>query len=271
MPESPAFQFYPAEYLSDENVAMMSLEEEGAYLRLMCYCWRQGTIPNDPVKLARLCKTTPAKMEEMWPAVSVCFRSTKDDRLAHPRLDVERTKQAGYKRKMSEAGKRGAEARKAKGGYGQAKARLSREVMASDGSLSSSLSSTVNPTDDESSGASSDVDNSESEKLRGEFAQLVRKHLWQSKDPPSKGWTMGREYSIRKAMIAQKQDPQIINGVIAMYRGDKCTMKVYWAKNSRPRWEIDKGAYLKAQPVTVRQALNSAAEILNEMGTPLRP
>ena len=34
----------------------MSLEEEGCYIRLLAYCWREGSIPSDLDKLSRLCK-----------------------------------------------------------------------------------------------------------------------------------------------------------------------------------------------------------------------
>jgi len=45
--KAPAFQFYAADWLADEAVSVMSLEEEGAYIRALCYCWREGSIPAD--------------------------------------------------------------------------------------------------------------------------------------------------------------------------------------------------------------------------------
>jgi hypothetical protein len=43
--KAPAFQFYAADWLADEAASVMSLEEEGAYIRDLCYCWREGSIP----------------------------------------------------------------------------------------------------------------------------------------------------------------------------------------------------------------------------------
>ena len=40
--DSPAFQFYPADYLTDTE--WMTSEEEGVYMRLLCHCWR-GSAP----------------------------------------------------------------------------------------------------------------------------------------------------------------------------------------------------------------------------------
>jgi len=52
--KAPAFMFYPADWLGSQRVSLMTLEEEGAYIRLLSYCWQHGSIPADPVKLARL-------------------------------------------------------------------------------------------------------------------------------------------------------------------------------------------------------------------------
>ena len=77
---------------------------------------------------------------------------------------------------------------------------------------------------------------------------------------------MGREYSIRDNLIAKGERPEIINSVVAGYRGDPATMKVYWAKDSRPRWEIDKNECLKSQPARVPKGLPTVGEILSELG-----
>ena len=54
MTKSPAFQFYPGDWLSSLRVSLMTLEEEGAYIRLLCYCWKHGDLPASPEELARL-------------------------------------------------------------------------------------------------------------------------------------------------------------------------------------------------------------------------
>ncbi len=109
---SPAFQFYPKDFLSDGNQAGMSLQECGAYVRLLCVCWNEGSIPNNVTRLARLCGATPGQMQKLWPAVSVCFRENEWGRLVHPRLDKERSKQVEYKLLQSERGKLGGRPKK---------------------------------------------------------------------------------------------------------------------------------------------------------------
>lgn len=120
MSKSPAFQFYPGDFLSDPNQMLMELDEVGAYIRLICVCWDKGNLPNDLRKLAKLAGTTLREMERIWPALAPCFQDDPTFRghLIHPRLEKERGKQAAWKEKSREGGKRSAEARKVKGGSG---------------------------------------------------------------------------------------------------------------------------------------------------------
>jgi uncharacterized protein YdaU (DUF1376 family) len=106
---SPAFQFYPKDFLADENVRLMSLQERGAYITLLCLCWTEGTLPADTDRLARLCGVPHAAFRRIWPALEMCFRPDSDTegRLIHPRLHRERQKQAEFKRRQSDNGKKG--------------------------------------------------------------------------------------------------------------------------------------------------------------------
>lgn len=112
--KSPAYQFYPAEYLADENVAVMTLEEEGAYNRAMAYCWREGSIPADNERLARLLK---GASNQVLTVVRECFKQSATDptRLIHLRLEKEREKQAQWRAKSSEGGRASGISRRANG------------------------------------------------------------------------------------------------------------------------------------------------------------
>jgi hypothetical protein len=110
---SPAFQFYPAEFLADENVSLTNNQEIGCYIKLLCFCWREGTIPNDVSKIARLCGEPEEVMAQLWLAISKCFDEAENapQRLVNPRLDIERDKQQKHKKERSESGKKGAMSR----------------------------------------------------------------------------------------------------------------------------------------------------------------
>lgn len=104
---SPAFQFYGKDFLTDEKQLVMSLEEVGAYARLLPICWAEGSIPEEIGKLARLVHTTPRTMAKLWPALQPCFRAhpVLAGRLVHPRLEKEREKQRRFRDRASKGGK----------------------------------------------------------------------------------------------------------------------------------------------------------------------
>ena len=108
----PSFQWYPKDYLTDLNVEVMTLEEQGAYRRLMDYEWLHQGLPNDTVALAKMCRITEARFKKLWPAIEPCFKLNRSGSiLVHPRLASERRKQDLHKAAKRNAGKKGAEAR----------------------------------------------------------------------------------------------------------------------------------------------------------------
>lgn len=111
MNKAPAFQFYPQDYLSSSRVAEMTLEEEGAYIRLLCYCWTTGSIPADPLRCAKLagkgCSVDTATNVQR--AFNVC--STDVQRMVHDRLEKERENQKIRREQASKAGKKSGESR----------------------------------------------------------------------------------------------------------------------------------------------------------------
>lgn len=108
--KSPAFQWYAADYLADEKVMCMTLEEEGAYIRLLSICWREGSIPSDESRLSTLCKGASTTVVRV---VAKCFQpmTNQPDRMVHKRLQEEVEKQAEWRRKSSEGGRKSAQKR----------------------------------------------------------------------------------------------------------------------------------------------------------------
>jgi uncharacterized protein YdaU (DUF1376 family) len=100
---SPAFQFYPKDFLTDVHVVSMTLQELGAYIKLLCLCWLERSLPVEPDALARLCRVSPACFSRIWPALEPCF-TVSEGRLVQPRMEREREKQAGFRRRASAGG-----------------------------------------------------------------------------------------------------------------------------------------------------------------------
>lgn len=112
---SPAFQFYPKDFLTDMRVVLMSHEVRGMYITLLCHDWLQDGIPAESA--AALCGMTNAS--EGWlkggcQMVEGCFTNhpTKVGYLTSPTLIRAREIQANWRAKSVEGGKKSAEARK---------------------------------------------------------------------------------------------------------------------------------------------------------------
>lgn len=114
MSKAPAFQFYARDFLTDERVLMMPLEAQGAYVRLLCHQWLEGSIPGDLRRLARLCQVDEGTMSAIWDEVGPCFDS-EGDRLFNARLREQRQEREEWVEKCRRGGKASGESRRAKG------------------------------------------------------------------------------------------------------------------------------------------------------------
>lgn len=109
--KSPSYQWYPKDAISSARIAVMTLEQEGAYRRALDYCWLTGSLPADLDLLARIIGKgcTP----ETATVVRSMFTRDSSNRklLIHDRLDAERSKQKAWREKSSTGGRRGATTR----------------------------------------------------------------------------------------------------------------------------------------------------------------
>lgn len=87
----PAFQFYADDFIG--GTCDMTPEEVGAYVRLLCYQWGRGAIPNEADKLARVagCAVSPDVLAK--------FPDGKN-----PRMERERANQEAWREKQRAAG-----------------------------------------------------------------------------------------------------------------------------------------------------------------------
>lgn len=111
--KAPAFQFYPKDFLTDEKVVLMSNTETGIYIRLLCFCWLEGTLPLDTESLTRMARMPLKQFTKLWEKSPLrsCFFVADDGRLHHGRLDQEREKQEIFARRQSDNGKKGGKPR----------------------------------------------------------------------------------------------------------------------------------------------------------------
>lgn len=140
--KSPAFQFYPMEFLGSSKVDVMSMTERGIYITLLSRCWDENGLPTDLHRLARYVRMKHEQFDRLWRGSPLheCFYE-RGGKLHNPRLDKERQKQAEYKRRQTDNG--------AKGGRPKGKPKepvgYSGETQPKPKKTSSSLSSSLSP------------------------------------------------------------------------------------------------------------------------------
>jgi uncharacterized protein YdaU (DUF1376 family) len=149
--KSPAFQFYPRDFVS--GTATMSLQEVGAYMRLLCYAWDAGSVPAEGDERARIMVCSKAQERDLWKKVGKKF-VLENDVYLNERMEEERRKQSEYRRRQSDKGKASAASRlQPEGNHGSTtvEARLdsgsnpTSTLLSSSSSSSSELKNTVPP------------------------------------------------------------------------------------------------------------------------------
>lgn len=106
--DSPAFQFYPHDWLADWAVELMTNEQLGAYLRLVCHAWHSdqpGRLPNDRSTLAGLCRMSVEWWDSNGSNIMRAFRVDKDGFITHPALVKQWERQQAFRDQKVAAGK----------------------------------------------------------------------------------------------------------------------------------------------------------------------
>lgn len=106
MRTSPAFQFYPTDFLL--GTAIFTPAEVGAYIRLLCHQWESGSVPNDVKLLARLSQSDEQTIE----TILVKFSPKKDGTLVNLKMEKVRKEADEYRKSRSSNGKKGGRPKK---------------------------------------------------------------------------------------------------------------------------------------------------------------
>ena len=87
----PWFAFYVDDFLGDEVVKLSGNRVIGAYVRLLCRQWREGSVPAEATALAAIAHERPKDFQPIWKALG-CKFERQDGRLVNRRPDDERVK-----------------------------------------------------------------------------------------------------------------------------------------------------------------------------------
>src|SRR6188474_1476428 len=108
MSRAPAFQFYPKQWLGDDQVLLMDWDARGMHVHLMCIAWQQEppcSLPNDDSALKKWCGN-PKRWRKVKDQILSAWKVI-GDRLVQEGLLREYEKQRNY----SESRRQAAEAR----------------------------------------------------------------------------------------------------------------------------------------------------------------
>jgi uncharacterized protein YdaU (DUF1376 family) len=100
--KNPAFQFYPADFIM--GTSMMTAEETGGYIRLLCHQWAIGYIINKDNVLKQL---TGVYDNDALQSIKDKFVENDDGNLINERLEAVRQNYIEHQKKQSENGKKG--------------------------------------------------------------------------------------------------------------------------------------------------------------------
>lgn len=85
----PYFHFYVTDYLTSPRVVDMTNDQQGGYVKLLCYCWRSGdcSLPNNQETLMNLSRCNEGALKKVQSMFVV--HPTKSDYLTNERLYAE--------------------------------------------------------------------------------------------------------------------------------------------------------------------------------------
>lgn len=108
------YPWYADDWLQSESRMRMTLAERGAYRDLLDYCYREGSIPDDPDMLCKLLLCSREELDQVWPAVRKHFVKAKRGRLVNKKARLVRDRVRNLSDRLRAAGKRSAEKRSGK-------------------------------------------------------------------------------------------------------------------------------------------------------------
>jgi len=100
---SPAFQFYPSDFLS--STTTLTDAEIGVYIRLLSWSWLNGPLPLDPQRIRRAALSSASETE--WAAIWAAIKprwTQQAEGYTNDRLERTRAEQDEYREKQRQNG-----------------------------------------------------------------------------------------------------------------------------------------------------------------------
>jgi hypothetical protein len=109
MKTAPAFMMYASDTMADRNYRLMSLEERGLFLSLLCECWVNRAVPTDSSGLAKLLGFPVDTVRTTLTERVLSFFERKGGEIQSAELERYRKTLEDRRDRMSQGGKKGAQ------------------------------------------------------------------------------------------------------------------------------------------------------------------
>lgn len=94
-------------WMASYEALQLTWAERGVYRELLDASWRDGGLPNDPTKLAKLARGPLVEFKRTWKAVRRFWHQGTDGLLYNATLEEIRAEQSARHAKLVESGRRG--------------------------------------------------------------------------------------------------------------------------------------------------------------------
>jgi uncharacterized protein YdaU (DUF1376 family) len=101
----PSWDFFPDDFVG--GTVHLAPVAVGVYVRLLCWQWSAGSIPDSEPHLLRIAGCTPDEWAAAWPDLVEKFPVGPDGKRRNPRLERERDKKLAICSKRADAARKG--------------------------------------------------------------------------------------------------------------------------------------------------------------------
>ena len=106
MKQPPAFQLLARDFVFVTTA--LSLEATGAYMRLLCFQWIDGSLPPQIARLAKLVGVAPEDFRRVWREIVDHFPITSGDRRRRSsRSGLRRAENLAWRQRQAQHGAKG--------------------------------------------------------------------------------------------------------------------------------------------------------------------
>lgn len=95
----PAFLFYADKFM--QGATLLTPEQRGCLISLLCYCWDKGSFPDDRESICIICNMKDKNYDKIMPKVIQKFTKNESGEYYNIRLEEERVKSLSKREKLS--------------------------------------------------------------------------------------------------------------------------------------------------------------------------